>query len=170
MPRLLPCLLLLTLSVPAIAQVYKHVDEDGNITFTDQPPPNSTPVEIREPNSSSPPPVIAPAPAVEAGEPVIVSGYDIAIISPAMDTIIPRGPGNFSVSASLSPALKDGHQLQLLMDGTPREARQTSPSWALTNVFRGAHELTVAVVDKKGKQISISAPVTVYVFRPSSNF
>ena len=56
------------------------------------------------------------------------------------------------------------------MDGTPWGDPQTSNSWALTNVFRGAHDLTVAVTDTKGKKLANSDPVRVYVFRPSANF
>ena len=56
------------------------------------------------------------------------------------------------------------------MDGSPREEPQTGTSWALTNVFRGSHTIEVAVVDEKGKQLAVSEAITVFVFRPSSNF
>lgn len=34
-------LLLSVLSVPAMADVYKYVDEDGNVVFSDEPPPDA---------------------------------------------------------------------------------------------------------------------------------
>ncbi len=160
------------LGMTASAQVYRVVDEDGNVTYTDQPPADAEPVDIREPNISAPPSAEAfPAPPPEQiSDEGASSGYKVAITAPANETIIPRGPGNFSVSASVTPALGRDHMLQLLLDGEPRQEPQTGTSWALTNVFRGEHNLTVAVVDKEGKRLSTSAPVKVFVFRPSSNF
>ena len=153
----------------AMAQVYKHVDENGNVTFTDTPPADSELIEIRKPNTISAPEIIeyhqeeAPAPAA-------TTSYKVNITAPADETIIARGPGNFSVSASVTPGLATGSRLQLLIDGGAEGEPQTASSWALTNVFRGTHALEVAVVDGKGKQLAKSAAVTVFVFRPSSNF
>lgn len=172
MKYLLILLFCTLLGVPASAQVYRVEDEHGNVTFTDKPPPDAEPVEIRDTNTTAPPdttifPAPAPEPAGEADESV---GYQVAITAPANETIIPRGPGNFSVSATVSPALGRDHMLQLMMDGAPREEPQTTTSWALTNVFRGEHSITVSVVDKAGKTLATSEPIKVFVFRPSSNF
>lgn len=169
--RLLVLIACLALGAAATAQVYRVVDEDGRVTYTDRPPTEGAePVEVRVPNTSPPPPSgVFPEPRQEpASEPEV--SYLVSVTSPPDETIIPRGPGNFSVSASVSPRLQQGHQLQLLLDGEPRQEPKTSGLWDLTNVFRGEHQLTVAVVNKDGKQLGISEPVTVYVFRPSSNF
>ena len=40
----------------------------------------------------------------------------------------------------------------------------------MTNVFRGAHDLEVAVVDMNGEELARSPAVRVYVLRPSVNF
>ncbi len=155
------------------AQVYKHVDEKGNITFTDQPSPNATPVEISTPNTYRPPSTTAYPKSTATTDDQATANkvdYSVSITSPSDETIIPRGPGNFSLSARVSPSLKSGHTLQLLMDGAPRKAPQSHGGWSLTNVFRGEHKLEVAVIDKSGKTLATSDPVTVYVFRPSSNF
>jgi hypothetical protein len=157
-------------TIPASAQVYKHVDEDGNITFTDQPPPNSTPVEISPLNTAVPPSRTAyPAAPSKVSEKAAGSDYKVSISSPADETIIPRGPGNFSVSASVRPALATDHKLQLLVDGSAHGAAQKAPSWSLTNIFRGERVLEVAVVNNKDKQLAKSASIKVYVFRPSTN-
>jgi len=158
-------------SVTAGAQVYKHVDKDGNITFTDNPPPNSQAVDIQAPNTVAPPtPKTYPPSKRPSARPDSADNkYTLSITSPADETIIARGPGNFSVSATISPNLNAGHMLQLYMDGSPLQAPQTGSSWSLTNVFRGEHSIEVAVVDKDGKSKARSAPIKVYVFRPSSN-
>lgn len=169
MNRLL-LLALLLLPLAGAAQIYKTTDEQGNVSYSDMPPDGSTAetVELQQLNTTPPPPEMPkPAPEPPAAETV---EYAVAIVAPAPETTIPRGPGNFSVSASLSPPLEAGARLQLLLDGEPRGEPQTGNSWALTNVFRGAHDLTVAVIDESGKQLAVSEPVRVYVHRPSVNF
>jgi hypothetical protein len=58
---------LLGFSLAAHAQVYQSTDADGNVTFSDQPTPESKEVEVPETNVGDsvdvPPP--APAPVVE---------------------------------------------------------------------------------------------------------
>ena len=169
------CLLILWVAgagLAANAQIYKHVDENGKITFTDQPPDDgrATQVEIKPINTTPPPsPSAYPRTTPEADDEAASSGYTISITSPADQTIIPRGPGNFSVSASISPSLAPAQTLQLLIDGSPRGEAQRNPSWAHTNVFRGEHQLVVAVLDANGEQVAKSDGITVFVFRPSSN-
>lgn len=153
----------------ATAQVYKHVDEKGNVTFSDQPAPNAERIEINQTNTTAPPPADAFPPPPPPKPQETPAAYELAITSPANETIIPRGPGNFSVTASVSPALKGGHLLQLIMDGEPREQPQRATTWNLTNVFRGEHTIQVAVFDGDGKQLNISDGVKVFVFRPSIN-
>ena len=80
------------------------------------------------------------------------------------------GPGNFAVDAKIAPALGSGESLQLYIDGIPWGNPQRETSWALTNIFRGAHDLTVAVIDGDGEQLASSDPIRVFVHRPSVNF
>ena len=167
-------LLLLTLLLPwaASAQIYRTTDEQGNVVFTDRPPASSTtaePVELPETNTTPATPVRPrpkPTPAAEEPE---GSGISVAIKIPANETTIPMGPGNFSVNVAVEPALPGGTSLQLYMDGIPWGDAQQGTSWALSNVFRGAHDITVAVVDSQGQHLASSDPVRVYVMRPSIN-
>ncbi len=161
--------MLVLLPAIAIAQIYKHVDENGNVTFTDQPPADAKPVEIGPTNTTAPP-SRGLYPEAPSAPPTSKKSYSVSISSPVNDTIIPRGPGNFSVSALVSPGLSSGDKLQLLMDGVPEGSPQGHSSWALTNVYRGTHILEVAVVSAKGKELAKSEGITVYVFRPSVNF
>ncbi|GHD15469.1 hypothetical protein GCM10007052_19690 [Halioglobus japonicus] len=170
----------LTLTILALAsaqawsQIYKTVDENGNVSFTDTPPPdsNTEQVQLQQTNSTAPPPDIpaygtsATAADTKADE----SAVPVATITaPEQETTIPMGPGNFSVSATVSPALSKGQAMQLLMDGEPQGEPQAAGFWDLTNVFRGAHDLEVTVVSPDGETLSTSEPLRVYVMRPSIN-
>jgi len=171
--RILLLAALLLLPQLGAAQIYKTVDENGNVSYSDTPPASgpSEQVKLRETNSAPPPemPETRTAPAAQSGE-TEKSAYSVTISSPPDQTSIPMGPGNFSVSASVEPALGNGALLQLLMDDSPWGQPQSAGNWSLTNVFRGAHDLTVAVVDGEGERLAESKPVRVYVFRPSVNF
>ena len=171
MKQVLALICLLLLTTAAGAQVYRHVDENGNVTFSDRPQePGDEELTVQQPNTSTPPPSNAyPKPPPKSKKEKETASYTVSITSPENETIIPRGPGNFSVSASVEPSLKSGHKLQLLMDGAPRQEPQAGTSWALTNVFRGEHSISVAVVDGEGKTLASSESIKVYVFRPSTN-
>lgn len=166
---------LLVLPLAALAQtVYRTTDAQGNVIFTDKPAPNATeadPIDIPPTNTANPPEVLVPPVPVEAPDAeAAVESYSVAITEPANDTSFPMGPGNFSVSVNVSPALHDGDSLQLFVDGTPQGEPQQDLTWNLTNVFRGRHELTVGIIDRTGETITLSEPVTVFVHRPSTNF
>jgi len=164
---------LLVLPMALSAQIYKTTDEHGNVVFTDTPPSTSSSsekVQLNRTNTSRPPPeVVRPAPPAAPQESEEAS-YHAEITAPPNETTIAMGPGNFAVSVKVRPSLAAGESLQLLIDGAPRGEPQTEPLWNLTNVFRGAHDLTVMVQDADGKPLATSEPVRVYVLRPSTNF
>lgn len=173
--RRLLILVLLVAPLTIQAQIYRTTDEHGNVVFTDTPSAGSGPAEridIRDTNTTPPPPSPAPSavPQQSMEEADQTATYSVAITSPANETSFPMGPGNFSVSAKVDPNLRGTESLQLYIGGIPSGEAQRAASWALTNVFRGAHDLTVAVVDAQGQQLAISAPVRVFVHRPSVNF
>ncbi|MEE4145670.1 MAG: DUF4124 domain-containing protein [Halieaceae bacterium] len=172
--RILLLGMLLLLSQLCTAQIYKSTDEQGNVIFSDTPPASgpSERIQLRETNSAPPPQIIEPLEPDSGATRDEPTGpnYSVNITAPANETTIAMGPGNFSVSASVEPGLGDGALLQLYIDGSASGNPQSSNSWELTNVFRGAHDLSVAVVDKNGDQLAISETVRVYVLRPSVNF
>lgn len=174
-PLISALLLATTVGVASTAhsQIYRTTDEQGNVIFTDTPPADGSvreEVELQPINTTpAPTPMPRPTPASDSTEEAAETARAV-ITSPANETTIAMGPGNFSVSASVEPALQVGQSLQLNMDGSPHGEPQQSGGWDLTNVFRGAHDLTVSVLDNEGKVLTTSAPVRVYVLRPSVNF
>ena len=169
----LPLYALLLVSLAGNAQIYKTVDEEGNVSYSDMPTAGgaSEEVEVQHINTTPPPPTAAPRRQQQTAEeePATVT-YQPVITAPANETTIPMGPGNFSVSAQVEPPLEAGAALQLYVDGNPEGVPQESASWSLTNVFRGAHDLEVAVVDMNGEELARSSAVRVYVLRPSVNY
>ncbi|MCB1678231.1 MAG: DUF4124 domain-containing protein [Halioglobus sp.] len=173
--RVLVALLFLLPALGGAETLYKTTDRDGNVIFSDTPAPDgvvSEKITVREPNTAPPPPSMpapSPEPKSAAAE---ATAYSVAIIFPTDETTIPNGPGNFSVSAEVTPPLQDSDALQLYIDGIPWGEPQSVPSWSLTNIFRGEHSLKVAVIDTDNddRHLAASAPIRVYVHRPSINF
>jgi hypothetical protein len=173
MHRLLLLVLVLA-PLPGLADaVYRTVDAQGNVIFTDTPPADGSAadrIDIQRTNTVQAPPPTPPAEPKNPVQETAAPAYEISITAPANETSIPMGPGNFSVSVSVQPALETYDGLQLFMDGTPWGSPQLDTLWDLTNVFRGQHDITVAVVNKDGETLAMSPPVRVFVHRPSVNF
>ena len=99
-------ILLLALPLTLAAQIYKTTDEHGNIVYTDTPPASGTSTEKIKlnPTNTAPPPPDIYRPAPDDPEQPEQINYTADIVSPANETTIPMGPGNFSVTANVSPA------------------------------------------------------------------
>ena len=172
MKKQLAAMVLVVAAGPAGAQIYKSTDADGNVVFTDKPPPDAPTERVDlQPTNTTPPPQNLPqaAPKESEDQPEAVAIPQARITSPENETTIPMGGGNFSVSAQVEPRLDSSQGLRLTMDGEPQGEPQASGYWDLTNVFRGGHDLVVEVVDTDGEVLSRSEPVRVYVMRPSVN-
>jgi hypothetical protein len=147
-------------------------DEHGNVEFTDSPRSTTGAsvqrVEIREPNTA-PPPTPAPRATTEQQPAQAATPPEptVTITSPANEATIAMGPGNFTVSAAVAPALSRTERLVLMMDGQPVGAPQESASWFIEGALRGPHDLVVQRTTTRGKTIALSEPVRVYVLRPS---
>lgn len=167
-------LLLLAASVLAGAtDIYRHVDAEGNVTFSDQPPApgeNAEKVHLRELNTT---PAVEPS-AVPDREPDPTeqqepAELDIRIASPDDETTIAMGPGDVTVTAQATPPLGRLEQLQLYLDGEAFGEPQGSTTWALQGLMRGPHDLAVERLDRRGNRLARSESVRIYVLRPSVN-
>ena len=148
--------------------VYRQVDAEGNISFSDQATPGAEAITIRKAQTIAPPPVGAfrPEPAVKKEA---QAGYDrLAIVRPRHDeTIVGAAQGNFDVKVDLRPALRAGDSLILLLNGARAERAKTT-NFTFSNLYRGAHTLQVAVSSAEDKVIQRSATVTVHVKRTAN--
>ena len=164
--------LLILATAPTMAQtVYKVIDEQGNVTFTDTPPSGAI-AEEQSINATN----TTPAPQwngditsadSEAARAVGSQSFETRITTPADQATIPMGPGNFVVEVAVSPALGPMENLVLTLDGAAVGAPRKGASWQLTNVFRGEHRLQVLRLDADGTQQDASPEHIVYVMRPS---
>lgn len=172
MYRLLLISLLLFAGAASQAQIYKSVDREGNVTFSDRPPAEGEQAEAVElgPMNTSPAPEALPAaprsreddqqqePAPEPR---------VSITSPEEDQVIPIGElGSVTISARAEPPLSGGEQLQLLLNGEPQGDPQQGSQWLLENLRRGGHDISVTRLDADDQVTASSDPVRFYMMRP----
>jgi Domain of unknown function (DUF4124) len=160
------CSLLLCLSgLSAFAEVYKTKDKDGRVVYTDKPKTeNAEKVELREVNTI---PSVESSPVVKLKRPKQEAvNYQIAILSPTADTIVPVTQRDLKVAVSVNPGLNDGVVLAYSMDGQVLQ-ETTDSSITIKEIPVGIHSLVVEAIDSEGQSLGRSDAVSVSVIRPS---
>jgi hypothetical protein len=170
--RLIIALVLATLTVSTTAQVYRWVDDSGQVHFGDRPPADGA-EQVRLPPSSTYAPRQLPSTLGEEkqdepGEAAETVAYTtVKIVRPADDGTIRDNTGRVELEVTLEPPLQEGHRLAVLVDGRSVFDQLTTTSVALTNVDRGTHNIQVKVLDADGSQLISSKPVTFHLHRAS---
>lgn len=162
--------LMLLLAPLAGADVYKVVDKDGTVRYTDKPSTeNAEKLKLREVNTvpgAEPLPQSNPVSSYES-QPAALN-YQISIISPRSDVTIPVGQRDLAIAINLSPGLQEGHLLVYFMNGELLE-ETTANNIIVKDVPRGTHTLVVEAIDENGQSLGTSAPTIVNVIRPNIN-
>ncbi len=161
----------LLVSPTTIAQMYKWVDEEGNISYSDQPPYKGAD-QLEAPALNTVPatsvPKKAPADDTDTEEDVEVANYtELKITSPQDDMTIRDNTGTFSISFSVTPALDTdhGHYFSVIMNGKTVKNKLTSTTASFTNIDRGTQKIIVVVKNKKGKTLRKSKAISIHLHR-----
>lgn len=167
-------------AVAAAAEVYRWVDDDGEVHYSDRPQEGAETVVIEEAQTFSTParqntrsdnPSSASAPSADDDEDndQEASGYsNFEIVSPRQEEVFWNIGGELSVSLRSRPRIRSGHTIYLIMDGQevqqlPRGRMQVR----LSDVFRGTHTLQAEVRDAGGSTIARSDSVQFTVQQTS---
>lgn len=150
-------------------KVYKVIQPDGTVLFTDSPPAgeDAEQVEVQPinttPGLTSPRDAFDDSPAAE-----LEQGYaEIRITSPADDASIRDNAGNVKVDVELSPGLRDGDKVELKLDGQSIGGGKKT-AFTLTDIDRGSHSLQALVKNSAGKVVARSASITFTLQRRSN--
>lgn len=147
------------ISLPAMAEVFTYIDAQGNRVFTDQPGTrNAKRVPLATSNRMSANPSGA-APMTDAKNRVKpLFHYDmLRVLVPDPDATIRSTAGELIVSVTSEPGLQQGHRYRLLLDGQPTAEPGPSPVFALSNIDRGSHNLSVEILDEQGRTVERTA-------------
>lgn len=169
-------LLLLPLSIAAAEdgkKIYRTVDEDGNVVFTDRPPSeDAEPVEL-DPLTTVPAIETGTRPADEReegdGEPAHPGYEGLEIVYPTADEAIRHNGGQVPFRLRLRPEgveLDEAHSVEILLDGSVRGSGH-SLTITVAPVDRGPHEVSARVVDAGGNVLAQSQTVNFFLLRHS---
>lgn len=159
------------------AQVYKTVDKDGNVTYTDKPPADgSRPMElppisvIEAPEFDAAPNSATSDPLVEVEEEVplrtLRRDYEgFAITSPLQEESLWGPDGPISVAWNSPAALAEGMQVTIYLNGK-KQATTTQQVIVVSGLPRGEHIVTAELRDSKNRVIATAAPLTFFVRQP----
>lgn len=169
-------LVFLCLALPAAAtagaEVYRWVDTEGQVHYSDRPSPGADLVVIDvAPVGTTPVAGVSSTgrlPVATRDTPVAAAYDSLAIQSPGQDETLWNIGGQLDVAVALQPALQAGHRLQLILDGqTVAELDAGVTRTRLTEVYRGQHTLIAKIRDASDTTLMQSAPVTFYVQQSS---
>lgn len=173
-------LLLFLAALPAAAtQVYRWVDADGQVHYSDQWKPGAEKIQIAESvvfntpkaasgDSQSGGPASAQDPGQQGKPEQTGPRYEsLEIASPAQEEVLWNIEGQLRVSVRVNPSLQPGHGLRLYLDGEAQDLPAGSTQAQLKDVYRGAHTLKAAVVNSAGTVLLESQPRTFMVRQTS---
>lgn len=179
---LLPILLTCVVVNDTHAEVYKHVDKDGYVTYSDKPVKGTTKPHIPEPintikkdNKSSRKQTSSRRGAdgddeegKKAAAKAIVPNYTLSISTPTEGEVVRANAGSVTVQVAITPPLNttNNHQIVVKLDGQAKQSQSTAVTF--TEVSRGPHTLTAEITGEHGEVLTQSSPVTIQVLRRSA--
>lgn len=155
-------------AVNCSAEIYRWVDDQGNVEFSDEPRQGSEKIEVGPtatitlPKPEDVDNLITPDDPTEAPRSLYTK---LEISFPEDNSAFNSGNGDVSVTMLVEPSLLPNHSLRLTMDGTKAVTTKAN-FYTFPNVDRGTHNLRLDIVDNTS--IVKSGPsVNFTVHRPS---
>jgi len=163
---------LLTLLVTtAQAEVYKSIDANGEVIYSDVPSRGAKRIQVPDPPTYTPAPLPPASPAASAagGQADTVDYREFSMRSPHADETIRSNAGIVNLSVSLEPALQvdAGHRIQYFLDDKPQGKPVKWLTASYRNIDRGTHNVSATVVDEHGAPVISTTPVTIHLLRAS---
>ncbi|HEY2463275.1 MAG TPA: DUF4124 domain-containing protein [Steroidobacteraceae bacterium] len=153
------------------AVIYKWVDADGVVHYSDQASPgaekivtsvSSAPAASGARNATGP---IAPAPQAPARGGLNYTEFSIT--SPAPDQTF-FGDDVVAVHLNLNPSLRPNQSITWHLNGKQLDFPPNAESFALPRLDRGTYALAATITDQQTSESQSSNSVTFFVRQPSA--
>lgn len=151
----------------AVAEIYKTVDKEGRVTYSDVPPPkgNVKPIELKTINTTPPPSDMPIRLSPNNTQQQANQTYEVLMTAPANGTTLMVNERSVTMSINLNQGLQEGDALVYKIDGNEL-IKTTELSFTLEEPPRGEHSLSVEVIDSEGNILAQSDTTTIMVMRP----
>lgn len=170
--RIFVTLFLLTLSTAAAAGIYKWVQPDGSIIYSDRPPvENALPADLPPVQEIKVVPPASPASDTDSSEGSrrensSFTYTSLEVTQPEDNGTLRDNSGQVSVQISIDPSLQAEDTIAILLDG--KEIGQgKGTSMTISNVDRGRHTLQAVVKNAAGSPLKQSPAITFNLQRTS---
>jgi hypothetical protein len=162
------------------AQVYRVVDEHGNVIYTDRPPETGAEAVELPPLSIIEVPVYEKT-ARQKAEEVEASGEqgkevplrtlrrdyrDFVIVSPQQEESVWHPEGPVPIAWRTGKDLQQGMKVTIFVDGN-QQATTTQPIIPVSGLERGEHTVTAEIKDARNRKIATADPVTFFIRQPT---
>jgi hypothetical protein len=156
--------LLTALSVQA-AVIYRWVDADGIVHYSDQQQPGAERIVTSAPNTSAAGPrgTAMPSQAVKKAPNGSLSSYsEFTITSPQPDQTFLSNEA-VGVHLNLNPGLQAGHSIVWHVNGKQLDDQQNAVSFTLSGLDRGSYSVMATITDQQTGETESSNSVTFFV-------
>ena len=161
-------MILLLLAGSAQAEVYKSINEAGEVVYSDTRTQGAEAMKLPALPTYTPPPVTPTTNSkVESEKTAIYE--NLVFLKPEDDATIRNNQGIINAELKLTPALRGKlkHRVQFYLDGEAYGEPVRSIRTTMSNVDRGEHSLTASVLDANGDTLISADPVIVHLHRES---
>lgn len=170
MRRIVFTLISLACSVALATTVYKWVDENGVVHYSDQPHPNAQKLQLSGIQTYSSRGASVPVPQSSESDTKAESGrpYQGCAIAQPLDQQNLENAQSVFIRVATDPVPRPGDHIFITLDGTGLNSGQaTGMSFNVTPIERGAHTVQAQVRDGSGQIVCQTPSVTFYVRQPS---
>jgi hypothetical protein len=162
-------IILVLLAFQAHAEVYKSINADGEVVYSDTPTQGAERLKMPALPTYTPPPVATPG-FTPVQTPEKNDFYEtFAFVSPVNEETVRNNLGILNIELKLTPALQSRlkHRVQFILNGEPYGAPIGKTSLTISNLDRGEYTLSAAVVDAEGAALIKTDDVVVHMKRHS---
>lgn len=178
MRKLFLIIFVLLLSSSCFANVYQQIDNNGNVTYTDEGARQNTnditsTTQSQSSNISSSRSTSTATPTSSAVNTEVTTSTMPVKPHTVFDIDSPKNGETLynqpviSVDIKIEPKLYEGETIQVLLDGKPTSAPQSSTHFEITYLDRGTHQLSALLFNKNKIMIKQTGNITIYVHRTS---
>src|SRR5262249_16403233 len=149
--------------------VYKWVDDNGVVHYSDQPHENAQKVELKAPQTYSAPKIPTPPPSSRRNAPSKPGPayQSCSVTEPTPDQVF-MNTATVPAGVVVQPPVKQGDTAIVTLDGQRVPGVPASGGqFTISPVDRGTHSIQVSVQDSTGASVCSSTPVTFHVQQPS---
>jgi len=160
--------LLLLLLSSTQAELYKSVDADGNVVYSDEETPGAEEI-IPDALITVPMSKYKPKESVEKEAPTQTQYTRFKITSPANDATVRDSTGAVQIALFSKPKLdiKAGHSITVFVDGKQVAKNSKTMSIRISDIYRGSHQVHATIRDKNNKTLITSNSVRFHLKRQS---